>query len=216
MYLYQKITITISLIVIFFYLLFSYPHIFSEIEEDIDVGEDSYFSKTLDLKGKNTFVWKIEESQWERKTGEAELFIRFERDIDKEVIENYRKSDMELSLEINAYAIGEDDQKNSRLVKNWYYKDLPLSEDSAMCSIWASDYVEHCLGIVWLYPYEDLYIEVTVINEDSYLSNTNPKLRIVGKHDYAVFGYPIKLIKNILFILPIIALLLIGFYTLRR
>jgi len=85
-----------------------------------------------------------------------------------------------------------------------------------MCSSWGVDYIEHCLGLVWVYPEEDLLIEVSVLNEDNQLAKTNPTLRIVGKHDSAVFSHPILLIKRVIFILAILALIVVNLYAWRK
>jgi hypothetical protein len=49
--------------------------------------------------------------------------------------------------------------------------------------------VELGLGGVQRYPWEDTYITLEIIEADPLLAKANPKLEIVGEHDYAIFHH---------------------------
>ncbi|MBN1787291.1 MAG: hypothetical protein JW806_02745 [Sedimentisphaerales bacterium] len=185
----KKIIIIISALFVAFYLFASRPHWFSELEQQIDIGKDFITSETVDVSRPNTFRWVIPKEEWNYKEGRACLNIIFDRKDDIPV-DNYDKEVTPLRVRVAAYGILDNNEEANRLIKNWYYlSNEPFSPGLRIGVSWGTKVVEYMLAGIDVYIHEKMVIELEVLTPDEKLAKANPRLQLVGEHDYAVFGH---------------------------
>jgi hypothetical protein len=91
---------------------------------------------------------------------------------------------------VQAFAVPRGGSRVDRLIRNWYYTtDEPFSENVHLWSSGGASSIEHGLAGVRLYQFEDLFIVLTITSADPELDKGNPRLTLVGEHDYAVFEH---------------------------
>jgi len=66
---------------------------------------------------------------------------------------------------------------------------LFLRHYTRLCESFGRDEVEFCLGGVSIYPFEKTTVTVEVTSPDPSLAAFEPRLRLVGDHDYAVYEH---------------------------
>jgi len=185
----RKVFYIPATLIIACYLLLGRGQWYSELERQAEIGSHPQYSDVVDINKPHTFTWKIAEADWSQGPGEAEVSIVFER-VGAVPFEKYRKEGMPLKLKIDAYGVGKNGLRASRLIKNWYFTtNEPLSEEAKLWQAFGRQNIEYGLGGVNVYPFEDLFIELTILEPDKSLSVARPKLKIVGKHDHAVYGH---------------------------
>lgn len=190
------------------YLFFCKTQCINLFEEHAKIAKNYRDSNFLNISIQNTFIWKIKKEDWQCQTDEMNVSIVFNR-IGNVSAERYLKKNMQLKVKINAYSIVRG-KKVNRLVQNWYYfSDEPFSEGTNYCEIWGKDTIEYGLGQVNRYDFEDTIIELSILQPDLVLSKANPKLRIVGKYDYAVLEHAPLICKIWQYGLIIVILMLI-------
>ena len=165
---------------------------FPRLEEQIDVGKDRLI-KQVDLSTAKTITWQIHEDDWNY-TGEIRVALVVDNlpEIPREA---YDKKTMELKAKMDAYAIvytstnsgRKEVLRANRLIKNWYFTtNEPLSPDARIWESGGGSTLEFGLSGVKRYPFEDTYIVINIEKGDPNLAKANPRLQVVGEHDYAV------------------------------
>ena len=191
----KRAPIALGALFLLVYLFASWGLWFSDLERQANAGRDR-LSKAIDLSRAQTLTWKIKGDDW-KYSGECRVALVLDRmsDIPPEA---YWKKSMALKVRMDAYAVTYEPTANGtmieafrapRLVRNWYFTtDMPLSPDVRIWEVWGNA-VELGLCGVHRYPWEDTYITLDIIQADPVLAKANPKLEIVGEHDYAVFEH---------------------------
>ncbi len=177
------------------YLLASRSLWFPNLERQAKIGRDR-LCRPVDLNNAQTITWKIKGDDW-KYTGECRVALVLDRSSSIPV-EAYRKESMALKVRTDAYAITYEPTtkgttiegfRTPRLIRNWYFTtDMPLSPDARIWESWGNA-VELGLCGVQRYPWEDTYVTLDVIQPDPLLGKANPRLEIVGEHDYAVYEH---------------------------
>lgn len=141
--------------------------------------------------------------------------------------EAYRKDSRALKVRVDAYAVsgqlpGPDKRMEGprapRLIRNWYYTtDEPLSPSARIWESWGN-VVE--LGLCGLnrYPFEDTYVLVDVIAPDPILAKANPRLEIVGEHDYAIYEHlrTLRVLRDVVLVLLAFCVIGLAFAGIRK
>ncbi len=189
----KRIPFVLAILFIAIYLLAGRSHWFSEIFSQAEIGKKPIYSASIDLTRVGKFTWKIPRDNWvfdKYSQGEARLSIVFDR---KDEIElwRYKKEHFPLRLKVNAYANTEDQFRLNRQIQNWYFKtNEPFrNKDNIVGSSWGSSTVSYLIAGIYLYSQEDTFVEIEIMTPDSELAKTNPRLKLVGDHDYAIFGH---------------------------
>lgn len=163
-----------------------------EIERRVRIKESPYYCNVLDVGKTGTFTWKISKNDWSYREGEAMISLIFQRSL----VTYKTKKEMSLKVKINAYTKVENDLKVNRLIKNWYYTtDEPFSSEARLWESGGPE-AEYGLGALNIYPFEDLFIEITILNPDTELAKAMPRLKIVGTVDLAGVTWQISIVDG--------------------
>jgi len=186
MHVLSRISFLVAVIIIASYLWAGRSHWYSELEREAELGNNPLHSEPINIAQTGTAVWEVPFGDWEFREGEAHVALTFDR-VPQIPRERYRKDEMSLKVRFGAYAVGGDGSRTNRRIRNWYFTtDDPLSPDARM---WVSGGTEYGLGGVWIYPFEELYLELEILEPDTVLGGANPRLKIFPKHDCAVLGH---------------------------
>ncbi len=191
----KNILVLIGTFLILVYLLLSRDMWLSGAEEQVKVSKDR-LAKQIDINAPGTITWKINEDDWDY-TGEVRVALIVDN-LEEIPREKYDKETMSLNLKIDSHAITyshtskgrKEVLRANRLIKNWYFTtDEPLSPAASIWRVGRGATLEYGLGGVQRYLGEDTYIEVSIENPDPILNKANPRLTVVGDHDYAVSSH---------------------------
>ncbi|MCF7817960.1 MAG: hypothetical protein K9M54_08765 [Kiritimatiellales bacterium] len=190
----KKTLIIIGTILLLGYLLFSRGMWFPSLEEEeVRIGSDR-LTKNIDISSPTTITWEIGRNDWSY-VGEVHVGLVVDKlpEIPREA---YSKETMDLVVKVDAYATipvpfrGKKGLRPDRLINNWYFTtNTPLSPDSGLWESGGSTTREYGLCGVERYSQENTCIVVTIENADPVLAKANPRLEVVGEHDYAVSGH---------------------------
>jgi hypothetical protein len=212
----KKLLIIVGALLLLGYLFLTRSLWFSELERQAKVGRDR-LNKPIDLARADTIIWKIKGDDW-KYTGEFRVGLVFDRLSDIQPAA-YRKESMLLKLKVDAYAITYkptgmgtriEGFRAPRLIRNFYYTtDAPLSSEARIWESWGKS-IELGLCGVERYPFEDTYVAVEIVQPDPVLAKANPRLEIVGEHDYAVYEHlpMLRIFRD--FVLMFLVLCVIG------
>lgn len=176
------------------YLFLSRGLWLAELEKQGTVGREK-LTKSIDLTRAETVTWKITGDEW-KYTGECQVALVLDRP-DDIPHESYRKESRALKLRVDAYAVtsrpatgrNAEGFRAPRLIRNWYYTtDEPFSPEARLWEGWGKS-VELGLCGATRYPWEDTYVVIEILQPDPILAKANPRLQIVGEHDYAVYEH---------------------------
>ena len=159
------------------------------LERDARIGKEFILSDPIDVSHKGSFTWSIPRATWSYEEGSASLELYCRRPV-KESRALPHRGDLQLRIVVQAYGETDSGGRYDRLIRNWYYKsDDPLAPDAGLCESFSRDEVEFCLGGVSIYPFEKTTVTVEVTSPDPSLAAFEPRLRLVGDHDYAVYEH---------------------------
>jgi hypothetical protein len=191
----KRVLIVLGALLLLGYLFLSRSAWFSELKRQAKVGRDQR-STPIDIARTDTVTWKINGEDW-KYTGECKVALVLDRLSDAPP-EAYRKNSMALKLKVDAYAVTYQPTgpgtriegfQAPRLIRNSYYTtNMPLSTDAHIWESWGES-IELGLCGLQRYPFEDTYIAVEILQPDPVLAKANPRLMIVGEHDYAIYGH---------------------------
>lgn len=162
---------------------------FSDLERQARVGREAIFSDVIDVGSPGTFTWEVPRKNWPYEEGEAELglVVRWANCADPAAASKH-----EPNLHVRVAAVGRPDSggEYDRVVRNWYFrKEDPFAPDAGVWRSFSADDAEYGLAGIAIYPFEKTEITVTVTHPDPVLATCKPRLKLVGKHDYAVYGH---------------------------
>ena len=159
------------------------------MERDARIGQEFILSDPIDVSHKGSFTWAIPRTTWPYSEGSASLELLCRRPAGGSRAIPHR-GDLQLRIAVQAYGEPDSGGRYDRLIRNWYYKsDDPLAPDARLCESFGRDEVKFCLGGVSIYPLEKTTITVEVTSPDPSLLAWEPRLRLVGDHDYAVYEH---------------------------
>jgi len=188
----KKTSTILAVLFIAFFLIMGRSQWFSEIMAQAEIGRHPLYSETMDLSKTGKFKWKVARDSWvynEYRNGEAELSLVFDRNPEIPS-EQYDKKTFPLELKVTAYAVTKDGVRINRLVENWYYKtDEPFSPESKMGSSWGRNKISYIIASVLFYSFEETFLEIDVLTPDPVLAKASPRLKLIGEHDYAIYGH---------------------------
>jgi hypothetical protein len=185
----RKLFSMIALVIVAGYLLGGRGQWFADVERDARVGGEAVFSEQLDLSTSGTRVWNVPRDDWSFEEGEAQLSLVIDRvpGLSAEIL---NRNTLPLRMRVSAYGITESGEQFDRLIRNWYFKtDEPLGPDVRLWSFYSLDEVEHGLAGLLIYPYENTVVSIEIKNPDPMLEVGRPRLKLVGKYDYAVYEH---------------------------
>ena len=134
---------------------------------------------------------------------------------------------MALKLRMDAYAVTyEPTTKGTsiegirapRLIRNWYFTtDMPFSPKARIWESWGKT-VELGLCGIQRYPYEDTYVVFDIIEADPLLAKANPKVEVVGEHDYAVFEHitALRMVRDAVLLLLGFCVISVAYVAIKR
>ena len=192
----KRVLIILGALLLLGYLFLSRSLWFAELERQAKVGRDR-LNIPIDIARADTITWKIKGDEW-KYTGECQVALVLDRlsDIPTEA---YQRESITLRLRVDAHAvtyeptgIGTRNEgfQAPRLIRNWRYPtNMPLSTGAGIWRSWGSESIELGLCGLQRYSYEDTYVVVEILQPDPVLAKANPRLEIVGEHDYAIQGH---------------------------
>jgi len=185
----RRILCVIAAVFIAMYLFIGRGQWFSELERQAKIGTQKIYSSNVDLSKSDEFVWEIPRDSWAYEEGEAEFSLVLDR-APNIPTDAYSKDNMLLRVRVDAYAKLENGEQVDRLIKNWYFlTNEPFSPNAHLWESWGNKNIEYGLGGIYVYPFEKVYIKVSVLVPDTKLAKANPRIQLVGKHDYAIFEH---------------------------
>jgi len=185
----RKVYCLAAIVLIGAYLVVGRTFWFAELERQARIGSDPVFSPRLHLARPGQITWKVPRETWGYEQGDAKLSLVLDRvaGLPHSLAD---RSNLQLRLRVEAYAIPEGGARADRLTRNWYYTtDEPFSEEARLWSSFGGDEIEYGLAGLRVYPLETVFTVVTVTTADPILDKGNPRLKLVGEHDYAVFEH---------------------------
>jgi hypothetical protein len=147
-------------------------------------GRRPLYSDNIDLRKSGPIVWSLppEKNRFAQK--EAHLGLSLNLETLKEIPRD--RHQVQLRVKMSAEGRTPGGEWQNRLIKDWYFTtDEPFSE---RCSIWESygmGQLEYGLAGIEIVPDEELRITLDVQVPDARLMSGNPRMSLVGKHDYA-------------------------------
>lgn len=203
---------------LFFTLFFGMRQWFSDLENQAKIGESALFSEPLDLSRVGSTTWTVPRSGWLYEEGETRLSLVLTKSQGAQVGGGNRSS-MPLRLKVSAKGIGEHGKSFDRLVQNWYFTtDKPFDPDAKLWSSFGGNEAEYGLAGVNVYPFETTSITVEVTNPDPSFANEKPRLKLVGKHDYAVYEIVplLRVFKYLCFIVSVALVFILSYLVWRK
>jgi hypothetical protein len=185
----RKTVCVLAIILVGTYLIVGRNFLFAELERQAEVGSHSVISPRLNLSKEGQFVWKVPREKWRYEEGDSQLSLLLDRS--PGLPENSAdRSTMGLRLKVEAYAVPQGGKRTDRLIRNWYYStDEPFSPGARLWAAYGDKGIEYGLGGVRVYPSEDVYVVMNVTVPSPELQMANPRLKLVGEHDYAIFEH---------------------------
>lgn len=182
----RKIYLLVSYLLLTVYIIFSRSQWFQKYETMADTGNAAVFSGKIDLTHSGSIRWEVPRTEWSFQDGESMLSLVLDAPISGESTPSVH-SKLPLRLAVSAEGIGKSGEPLDRLVRNWYFTtNEPFDDKAKLWSSFNQNGIEYGLGGVNIYPFERTVITLNIQTPDSDLMNRNPRLKIVGKHDYAV------------------------------
>jgi hypothetical protein len=160
---------------------------FAELERQARIGSHPVFSPVVNLDQTGEFVWKVPREQWQFETSDAQLSLVLDRTSTFQNLPD--RSTLKLRATIAAYTVSQGGDRNDCLIRNWYYTTEPFSPGAQLWTSFGSEGIEYGLAGIHVYPSEDLFVSITVTTPQPDLQSGNPRLKLVGEHDYAVFEH---------------------------
>jgi hypothetical protein len=219
----RRIIIIASAALLLGYLVCTRGLWLSELEKQTAIGRDR-LSKPVAIEKTGKIVWRIAEEEW-KYTGEIQVALVFDN-IQTIPRSAYHIDSMALKVAMDANAIiyeqtntGKKDVfRTNRIIKNWYFTtNQPLSPEARIWQTGGSDIIEIGLCGVTRYPFEDTIIEMEILQPDSTLNKTNPRLIAYGKHDYAIYEHigGLKVFRDVILSLLALCIIVLAYYATR-
>jgi hypothetical protein len=180
----HRILCFIALLVIAAYLVALRSDWFTEAARS-PVGRNPLYSEPLDLRKPQTFTWTVPKDRWSYRSGKAQLSLALNVFLMREMPQD--RSQVELRIQVSAFGVRPDGSREDRLVRDSYYcTDEPFSNKGrSLWETWGYGRVGYGLGAVPVKQDEDTEIDIHVTTPDPLLALGNPRLKLVGEHDYA-------------------------------
>lgn len=207
-----KFILITSYTILIIYVVFSWTQWFQRYETIAATANAAIFSDNIDLSRTGVIKWEIPRTAWSFKEGEAMLSLVL--DTSKNVVPMPDShSPFPVQMIVSAEGIGENGEPLDRLVRNWYFTtNEPFGSNAKLWSSFSSSSIEYGLGGVNIYPFEKTVVTLNVKTSNIDLMKLNPRLKIVGKHDYAIYEFMplLHILKHACFVLAI-GLLVVNF-----
>jgi hypothetical protein len=189
----RKLFCILAFVTICSYLWFGRSQWFDTLEENAKIGADALYSRPIDLSRPGEVEWALPLDQWSYREGETRLSLVLDR-ISGESPRLTSSTPINLRLRVSADATPTRGVDTSgpydRLIRNWYFTtDRPLDADSRLWSSWGDKQLELGLAGIMRYPFDQITVKLEILAPDSVLSGYNPRLKLVGAHDYAVYEH---------------------------
>jgi len=160
---------------------------FAEIERQAQIGRDALYSEPLDLSRAGATTWRVPRDRWSYGEGEAMLSLFMKAAPGASAFPPGRE-ETALRLKVSAQGTSGSGSASDRLVRDWYYtSNEPYDPKVRMWSSFGGGEAEHGLALVTVQPEEQIAITIDVTTPDTALSSFQPRLKLVGKHDFAVY-----------------------------
>jgi hypothetical protein len=176
--------------IVILYLLAMWSDWFSQVIL-ATVGRRPLFSEPINIQEASVVKWHIPKGALlhnRTPNGKAKLSLVVNTDLLKEI--PTFSGQLELRVKVVTQGLSEQEIGTYRLIRDWYFtSDEPLSaQGRGFWIAYGRGRLEHGLAGVVLVPEEDLEIELHVKTPDAELPRANPRLKLVGDHDIAIFS----------------------------
>jgi hypothetical protein len=150
------------------------------------VGKRPFFSERLDLSKPGPIVWSVPKEKWGFTQGKAQLALSLNLNTLREIPSS--REQVELRVKIRAEGRQPGGAWQDRLIRDWYYTTDEPFPGTGLGESYGLGRLEYVLAAVQVVADEALLITVDVQVPDGHLMTGNPRLKIIGDHDYAAFG----------------------------
>jgi len=214
----QRVFLVIAFAFLVFTLWFGRSQWFSNLENQAKIGKDALFSESLDLSRVGNTTWNVPRGAWSFEEGETSLSLLLTKPHGLRSGGGNR-STIPLRLTVSARGVDKQGKSHDRLVQNWYFTtNEPFDPAAKLWSSFGGDEIEYGLAGVNIYPFETTQISVEVTTPDPSLSNENPRLKLVGKHDSAVYEVLplLRLFRDLCLIISTGLVLILSYLVWRK
>jgi hypothetical protein len=172
---------------IFFYLLASKMDWFTELARS-SVARNPVFSEPINLTERKTFFWEVPTKRIITRNGQAHLYLVLNTLLLTEI--PYDRSQVELKAKVSAHGRRLGGKRQNRLIINERFNtDEPFKKDGGFGESHGGGRIDYALAAIDVREGEVLTIELSITTPDPKLASGNPRLKLVGEHDFAGTPY---------------------------